>query len=38
MSQINIRNLSIEIDDGSQEIDGVTRFSATSINQPPKEI
>ena len=36
MSQINIRNLSNENDDGSPEIVGVSTFSATSFFVPPK--
>ena len=36
MSQINIRNLSNENDDGSPEIVGVSTFSATSYFVPPK--
>ena len=36
MSQINIRNLSNENDDGSPEIVGVSTFSATSFFLPPK--
>ena len=36
MSQINIRNLSNENDDGSPEIVGVSTFSATSFLVPPK--
>ena len=36
MSQINIRNLSNENDDGSLEIVGVSTFSATSFFVPPK--
>ena len=36
MSQINIRNLSNENDDGSLEIVGVSSFSATSFFVPPK--
>ena len=36
MSQINIRNLSNENDDGSPEIFGVSTFSATSFFVPPK--
>ena len=36
MSQINVRNLSNENDDGSPEIVGVSTFSATSFFVPPK--
>ena len=36
MSQINIRNLSNENNDGSPEIVGVSSFSATSFFVPPK--
>ena len=36
MSQINIRNLSNENDDGSPEIVGVSTFSATSFFVPPR--
>ena len=36
MSQINIRNLSNENDDGSPEIVGVSTFSTTSYFVPPK--
>ena len=36
MSQINIKNLSNENDDGSPEIVGVSTFSATSFFVPPK--
>jgi len=36
MSQINIRNLSNENNDGSPEIVGVSTFSATSFFVPPK--
>ena len=36
MSQINIRNLSNENNDGSPEIVGVSTFSATSYFVPPK--
>ncbi len=36
MSQINIRNLSNENDDGSPKIVGVSTFSATSFFVPPK--
>ena len=36
MSQINVRNLSNENDDGSPEIVGVSTFSATSYFVPPK--
>jgi len=36
MSQINIRNLSNENDDGSPEIVGISTFSATSFFVPPK--
>ena len=36
MSQINIRNLSNENEDGSPEIVGVSTFSATSFFVPPK--
>jgi len=36
MSQINIRNLSNENDDGSPEIVGVSTFTATSYFVPPK--
>ena len=36
MSQINIRNLSNENDDGSPEIIGISTFSATSFFVPPK--
>ena len=36
MSQINIRDLSNENDDGSPEIVGVSTFSATSFFVPPK--
>ena len=36
MSQINIRNLSNENDDGSPEIVGLSTFSATSYFVPPK--
>ena len=36
MSQINIRNLSNENDDGSPEIVGVSSFSATTFFVPPK--
>ena len=36
MSQINIRNLSNENDDGSPEIVGVSTFSAPSFFVPPK--
>ena len=36
MSQINIRNLSNENDDGSPEIVGISSFSATSFFVPPK--
>ena len=36
MSQINIRNLSNENDDGSPEIVGVSTFTATSFFVPPK--
>ena len=36
MSQINIRNLSNENDDGSPDIVGVSTFSATSYIVPPK--
>ena len=36
MSQINVRNLSNENDDGSPDIVGVSTFSATSYFVPPK--
>ena len=36
MSQINVRNLSNENDDGSPEIIGISTFSATSFFVPPK--
>ena len=36
MSQINIRNLSNENDDGSPEIDGVSTFSSTAYFVPTK--
>ena len=36
MSQINVRNLSNENDDGSPEIVGISTFSATSFFVPPK--
>ena len=36
MSQINVRDLSNEYDDGSPEIVGVSTFSATSYFVPPK--
>ena len=36
MSQINVRNLSNENDDGSPEIVGVSTFSSTSFFVPPK--
>ena len=38
MSQINIRNLSNENDDGSPEIVGVSTFTATSFFVPPKAL
>ena len=36
MSQINVRNLSNENDDGAPDIVGVSTFSATSYFVPPK--
>ena len=36
MSQINVRNLSNENDDGAPDIVGVSTFSATSYFCPPK--
>ena len=36
MSQINIRNLSNENDDGSPDIIGISTFTATSFFVPPK--
>ena len=35
MSQINVRNLSNESDDGAPDIVGVSTFSATSYFVPP---
>ena len=35
MSQINVRNLSNENDDGAPDIVGVSTFSATSYMVPP---